>query len=280
MFSTIISAKDLHQHLHDPSWRVVDCRFQLDDTEAGRRAYQAGHIPGALYAHLDKDLSGPIIPQQTGRHPLPSVAETEALFSRLGIDRKVQVVVYDDKGGAIAARLWWMLRWLGHDAVAVLDGGWSAWIAHAYPVEDTVPDVALRTFIAQERTDWILNADQVDAIRQDDEWALIDSRTPERYRGEHEPIDPVAGHIPGARNAPHPETVGPEGTYRTAGELRAHFQQVADQRPAEHTVFYCGSGVTACRNILAYKAAGLGDARLYPGSWSEWIWTEKGGFEI
>lgn len=276
MFDTIISAKDLHQHLHDPSWRVVDCRFQLDDTEAGRRAYQAGHIPGALYAHLDEDLSGPIIPQKTGRHPLPSVAETEALFSRLGIDRKVQVVVYDDKGGAIAARLWWMLRWLGHEAVAVLDGGWSAWIARAYPVEENVPNVAPRTFVAQERTDWTLNADEVEAIRQDEDWALIDSRTPERYRGEQEPIDPVAGHIPGARNAPHPETVGPEGTYRSAEELRAHFQQVAGKRPAEQTVFYCGSGVTACRNILAYKAAGLGDARLYPGSWSEWIWREKG----
>lgn len=275
MFDTIISVEDLHRHLPDSDWQVVDCRFQLDDTEAGRRAYQAGHIPGALYAHLDDDLSGPIIPQQTGRHPLPSVAEAAALFSRLGIDEQVQVVVYDDKGGAIAARLWWMLRWLGHEAAAVLDGGLSAWTTQGLPLENAVPEVQPRTFVARERSDWVLDADEVDAIRQKDDWALIDSRTPERYRGEHEPIDPVAGHIPGAQNAPHPETVGPQGTYRTANELRAHFQKIAGERPAERTAFYCGSGVTACRNILAYKAAGLGDARLYAGSWSEWIWTEK-----
>jgi len=276
MFDTLISAKELHNHLHAPAWRIVDCRFQLDDTEAGRRAYRERHIPGAVYAHLDEDLSGPIIPGQTGRHPLPSVTEAGSLFSRLGIDQKVQVVVYDDKGGAIAARLWWMLRWLGHDAVAVLDGGLSAWVAQGLPLDNDIPPVTSRIFQPRERADWVLNAGQVETIRHDQDWVLIDSRTPERYRGEHEPIDPVAGHISGAHNAPHPETVTEEGTYRSATELQHHFNQVTKGTPAEHTVFYCGSGVTACRNILAYKAAGLGDARLYAGSWSEWI-NRKGG---
>lgn len=274
MFDTLISAETLHHYLDDPDWRIVDCRFQLDDPEAGRRAYQENHIPGALYVHLDEDLSGPIIPGQTGRHPLPAVDEATALFSRLGIDKDVQVVVYDDKGGAIAARLWWMLRWLGHEAVAVLDGGLSVWDAKGFPLDSELPAIPPRTFIPQEQAGWILHADQVEAIREQDEWVLIDSRTPERYRGEHEPIDPVAGHIPGARNAPHPATTQEEGTYRSPGELREHFSEVTDRQPAERTVFYCGSGVTACRNILAYKIAGLGDARLYPGSWSEWITRE------
>lgn len=265
-YTTLIRPAEL-QALASPPTIIIDCRFSLADTEEGRRAYQSGHIPGAQYAHLDEDLSGPIVPGQTGRHPLPSVEEAATLFGSWGIEAGVQVVVYDDKKGAIASRLWWMLRWLGHDQVAVLEGGWSAWLAAGGAVSTEITDPAATVFVPQERSHWIIDAGQVDQIRQDEHHQVIDSRAAARYRGEVEPIDPVAGHIPGARNLPFPDNWQPDGHLKPAAELRERFAGLS----AATTVFYCGSGVTACHNLLAFAHAGLGDARLYPGSWSEWI---------
>lgn len=273
-YTTLISADELAQSYHSPDWVVIDCRFELSDTSAGRRAYAAGHIPGARYAHLDEDLSGPILPGQTGRHPLPDPA---ALMSRLGawgIDASKQVVVYDAQGGGVAARLWWMLRWLGHDAVAVLDGGWPAWSTAQYPQSQEVPTPQACTFVGQPKMHWIADAAAVDALRQDARFALIDVRAPERYRGEVEPIDPIAGHIGGAINAPFAANME-QGRFKSPEALREHYQQLSGHKPSEQVVFYCGSGVTACHGILAWAHAGLGDARLYPGSWSEWITDES-----
>jgi thiosulfate/3-mercaptopyruvate sulfurtransferase len=269
-YSTLIRPAELQTLTNTPTV-IIDCRFSLADTEEGRRFYHAGHIPDAHYAHLDEDLSGPIIPGQTGRHPLPSVEEASALFGRWGISQGVQVVVYDDKKGAIAARLWWMLRWLGHDQVAVLEGGWTAWVAAGGAVSTELPGLQPAVFQPQERKHWIVDAERVDQIRQDDNYHLIDSRAAERYRGEVEPIDPIAGHIPGAQNLPFPENWQADGTMKSADELQARFAGL----PPDSTVFYCGSGVTACHNLLAYAHAGLGEARLYPGSWSDWITDEE-----
>ncbi|MCB0635453.1 MAG: sulfurtransferase, partial [Lewinella sp.] len=201
MFSTLISADVLKAQL-GPQLVIIDCRFDLADTEAGRRAYLAGHIPGAIYAHLDDDLSGPCEATKTGRHPLPCVTAAATLFSRWGITDGRQVVVYDDKRGAIAARLWWMLRWLGHEAVAVLDGGWAAWEAAGGPVSEEATKPIPANFTARPHEGWTVSAEEVDQWRANDAFAVVDSRAAERYRGEIEPIDPVAGHIPGARNLP------------------------------------------------------------------------------
>lgn len=274
MYTTLISPAELQQNYQARSWVIVDCRFDLRDTTAGRRAYESGHIPGAVYAHLDDDLSGKIIPGQTGRHPLPTLEEAVAIFSLWGIDQSVQVVAYDGKGGGIASRLWWMLRWLGHRQVAVLDGGWQAWQAAAYPVSDRPSSVRPRSFEAKAESGSIMDAKQVNTIKDSSDFILVDSRTPERYCGEVEPIDPVAGHIPGAINLPFPENLE-EGKFLPAADLKARFESVMEDKSPEKMVFYCGSGVTACHNLLAFAHAGLGDAVLYPGSWSEWITDEK-----
>ncbi|MCB9287070.1 MAG: sulfurtransferase [Lewinellaceae bacterium] len=271
MYTTLISTEGLAQHLESRDWAVIDCRFSLADTEAGRRAYRNGHIPGARYVHLDEGLSGPVVPGKTGRHPLPNPDVAAMRFERLGIGNDVQVVAYDDSGGMIASRLWWMLRWLGHDAVAVLDGGWPRWISEGRPVETVVQEAEPRSFIPHPRPGFLVDVGFVQSIQGQPGMKLVDSRAAERYRGETEPIDPVAGHIPGALNMPNDQTVGQEGAFLSKTGLQEHFKKVLGDTDAEHTIFYCGSGVSACRNILAYKHAGLGDARLYPGSWSEWI---------
>ena len=271
MHTTLLDAATLARHLDDPDWVFVDCRFSLADTEAGRRAYREAHIPGAVYAHLDEDLSGPIIPGKTGRHPLPPIAALAERFDRWGIGPGVQVVAYDDLSGAIAARLWWLLRWLGHDAVAVLDGGWPAWRAGGFPTTDEAPAPQRRSFTPRPRPALLADAAFVETVRHDPAYRVVDARTPERYRGEAEPIDPVAGHIPGAVNAPHPDNVDAEGAWRSPEKLRVRFEAVLGDVPPANAVFYCGSGVTACRNILAMEHAGLPGAKLYAGSWSEWI---------
>lgn len=268
MFNTIISAAELLDHLPNQNWRTIDCRHDLSDTEAGRRAYSGGHIPGALFAHLDEDLSGPIVPGSTGRHPLPCVTAMEQQFSKWGIGADTQVVVYDDKRGAIAARLWWMLRYLGHEAVAVLDGGLAAWQQAKGELSTDIPKPTPTDFKATPRLDWIRDATAVDQARQDRNQIVVDSRAAARYRGEVEPIDPVAGHVPGAISMPFAENWTADGLLKSPEELRARFQNLPT---AEQSIFYCGSGVTACHNLLAYAHAGLGDARLYPGSWSDWI---------
>lgn len=268
MFNTIISAAELLPQLSNTNWRIIDCRHDLSDTEAGRRAYSNAHIPGAVFAHLDEDLSGPIIPGSTGRHPLPCITAMEQQFSKWGISPQTQVVVYDDKRGAIAARLWWMLRYLGHEAVAVLDGGLVVWQQANGPLDAETPTLTTSEFKAQPKPDWVRDAAMVDEARQDANQVVVDSRATARYRGEHEPIDPVAGHVPGAINLPFAENWTNEGLLKSPEELRIRFQNLP---AAEQAIFYCGSGVTACHNLLAYAHAGLGNARLYPGSWSDWI---------
>lgn len=273
MYRTLISADDLLPRIYDSNWRVVDCRFSLADTEAGRKAYGQGHIPGAVYAHLDEDLSSPVIPGQTGRHPLPAPELLAEKLGRWGIDEHVQVVAYDDKTGMVASRLWWLLRRLGHERVAVLDGGYAAWLALPdAPVSAEVPPPTPRIFRIGPAIGAVATTDEVEQIRQNSHYVLVDSREPYRYRGEAEPIDPVAGHIPGAVNAFFMDNLDENGRFLPAAQLRARFEQISGvERPAEQVVFYCGSGVSACHNILAMAHAGLGNATLYAGSWSEWI---------
>lgn len=275
MFRTLISAEQLAGRLSDASWRIVDCRFSLADTGAGRLAYAAGHIPGAVYAHLDEDLSSRIMPGKTGRHPLPGREQLIARLSAWGIDEHTQVAAYDDSSGMAASRLWWLLRSLGHERVAVLDGGFAAWTAMpGAPVTAEIPAPRPRTFRPRPPIGHAVDAAQVDQLRLDPAWVLVDSREDFRYRGESEPIDPVAGHIPGAVNAFFMENLDGQSRFLSAEQLRERFLPLLGGRPAEKAVFYCGSGVSACHNILAMAHAGLGDATLYPGSWSEWI-TDK-----
>lgn len=264
MYTTLIGPETLADNLADPGWVIVDCRFQLADTEAGRRDYLTGHIPGAVYAHLDEELSGPPT-TDNGRHPLPPPDALNALFGELGIDHDSQVVAYDDSNGAIAARLWWMLRFMGHTAVAVLDGGWSAWLNADLPVRSGVELNARTSFAGAPRREWLIVVGDVET-----QPLLIDSRDGARYRGEMEPIDARAGHIPGAVNYFYQENWGGDGRFLAPSVLRSQLEAVLDGRDPEEAVFYCGSGVTACANLLALAHAGMGNGRLYVGSWSEW----------
>jgi thiosulfate/3-mercaptopyruvate sulfurtransferase len=264
MYKTLIDAQTLSDHLADPDWVIVDCRFDLNDTEAGWDMYVAGHIPGAVYAHLDEDLSGPPLTDQ-GRHPLPSPAALTRLFGRLGIDERKQVVVYDNANGVFAGRLWWMLRYMGHEAVAVLDGGWQVWEAAGLPTKAGEEENETAVFIGSPRREWLVTIDEVASVP-----LLVDARSPDRYAGEIEPIDARPGHIPGAVNFFFGETWGENGRYLPPAKLKAKLEKLLGEVPAEEATFYCGSGVSACANLLALALAGLGDGRLYVGSWSEW----------
>jgi thiosulfate/3-mercaptopyruvate sulfurtransferase len=274
-YTTLISTTDLAPHLADPDWAIFDCRFSLADPERGRRDYVYSHIPGAIYAHLNEDLSSPIVPGVTGRHPLPPIDVLTSALSQWGIDDRVQVVAYDDSGGGIAARLWWLLRWLGHEAVAVIDGDWRKWASEDRAVNNHKESRPARSFVPRPRSDLLISTAEVESKMHEAGYKLFDSRTAERYRGENETIDPIAGHIPGAISAPYPDNLDPDGSFRSDEELRARFTALLGDTPAEQTAFYCGSGVTAAQNILALKHIGLGDAKLYAGSWSEWITDPK-----
>lgn len=272
MFTTLISSHELADNLANPNWVILDCRFVLLNPGQAEHDYIVAHIPGAVYLHLDRDLSGPIVPGQTGRHPLPAVEKAAAVFSASGIGSQTQVVAYDAAGGALAAvRAWWMLRWLGHSAVAVLDGGWQAWQASGFPQSSGIETNSPAEFVPHIQPDWVVTTNQVDIWRQDPDYRVCDSRTADRYRGENEIIDPVAGHIPGAISVPYPENLTPQGFFLSPEQLRQRFARLLDGVSADHSVFYCGSGVSAIHNILALQHAGLGQARLYAGSWSEWI---------
>ena len=270
-YTTLISTQDLVAHLDGPNWVVVDCRFALTDTALGRREYQQSHIAGAIYAHLDEDLSGPIIPGKTSRHPLPEIEKFAQTLSNWGIDNNTQVVAYDAMGGAFAARLWWMLRWLGHESAAVLDGGWPRWEKEGHPVRSGVESRELRAFTPHPRPELLVEADDVLKLRTDPNHHLFDSRSADRYRGENETLDPVAGHIPGAVCLPYAGNLGADGAFLSPEVLKARFEEQLGDIPCERAVFYCGSGVTAAHNVLAMVHAGLGEAKLYAGSWSEWI---------
>jgi thiosulfate/3-mercaptopyruvate sulfurtransferase len=272
-YTTLLSTSTLAKHLNSPNWVLIDCRFVLSAPELAESHYLSSHIPGSAYAHLDRDLSSPVISGLTGRHPWPSLEQAVETFSRLGIDETCQVVVYDDAGGALAAvRVWGMLRWLGHIAVAVLDGGWQKWLKEERPVASGQETHPRREFKVQKlHPDWIVSADQVETMRQDSAYRIFDARAAERYRGQNETIDPVAGHIPGAYSAPYLENLRPDLTFLPKSQLHAHYQALLGEVPPENAAFYCGSGVTSIHNILAMLHAGLGEARLYAGSWSEWI---------
>jgi thiosulfate/3-mercaptopyruvate sulfurtransferase len=274
--TTIISAAELVLHINDPEWVIVDSRFKLNHPDQGRVDYLAAHIPSAVYAHLEEDLCGPIIKGVTGRHPLPGVDKACAIFSGLGIDENIQVVAYDDMGGALAAsRVWWTLRWLGHEAVAVLNGGWQQWLKEDFAIRTGNEIRARRSFIPHPRNELIVSSTEVDSIRCDPRYRLLDARSADRFRGENETIDPVPGHIPGAISAAYAGNLNPDGTFRSRKSLLDRYQRILDGVPAEKTVCYCGSGVTATHNILAMQAIGFGEARLYAGSYSEWITDPK-----
>jgi len=270
MYRTLVDCHSLALHLHDPDWVIVDCRFVLSDPDAGRRAYAAGHVPGARYAHLNEDLSSPITPA-SGRHPLPDPAALAQTLGAWGIDRNKQVIAYDDSFGAMASRLWWLLRWLGHDAVALLDGGLPRWQREGHPMTMDLPAVAPARFAPQVRPDMCVDAAKVaQAVAQPD-WLVMDARAEERYNGEIEPLDPVAGHIPGAVNLPFEDNLHLSGRFSSPEELRALYAGLMENVPPGQVIQMCGSGVTACHNILSMEHAGLHGARLYAGSWSEWI---------
>jgi thiosulfate/3-mercaptopyruvate sulfurtransferase len=271
MYTTLISPKILFERLPDPDLILVDCRFSLADPDLGSREYDQSHIPGAIYAHLNQTLSAKVVPGKTGRHPVPSPAAVAELFSNWGITAGKQVVVYDHDSGAIASRLWWMLNWLGHEAVAVLEGGWNAWMKAEYPQSREVPLPNKANFIPAERPELLRSAEFVENQLDNQAFCIVDCRAPERFRGEVEPIDPVAGHIPGAINLPFADNTDEAGKWRSPEEIKARFKKALGDIPASQTIFYCGSGVTACHNILAMRYAGLGDGVLFGGSWSGWI---------
>jgi thiosulfate/3-mercaptopyruvate sulfurtransferase len=269
MYSTLISTEDLARHGGDPGFVIVDCRHDLGDVDAGERAYRSEHLPGAVFMRIDRDLSGKKT-GSNGRHPLPEVAALAATFGRAGIGRARQVVAYDQGNGAFAARLWWLLHWLGHDAAAVLDGGLERWRAEGRALTDTVPRMRATVFEPSPPSP-TASADEILRHIDDGSLLVLDARAAERYRGDVEPLDPVAGHIPGARNRPYTENVSRAGVFKSPDALRAEFAALLRDTPAKAVVHQCGSGVTACHNALAMAVAGLPGSRLYPGSWSEWV---------
>ena len=269
-FTTLIEPAELARHLGDPRWVIVDCRFDLANPNAGREQFRSGHIPGARYAHLNEDLSGPITPH-SGRHPLPRPEEFARRLGAWGIDARSQVVAYDDAAGAIAARLWWMLRWVGHEAAAVVNGGLKAWLAAGLPLDVEEPRVTPATYVARPRPEEALTVDEVVSALADRSIVLVDARSADRFAGQNETIDPVAGHVPGARSHPFMSNLDAERRFLPAHVLRERWSKTLGTASADRVVTMCGSGVTACHHLLALQVAGLAGARLYPGSWSEWI---------
>jgi thiosulfate/3-mercaptopyruvate sulfurtransferase len=270
--STTVSVAWLHQHLQDSQGIIIDCRFSLTDAEAGQQQYQSSHIPGAHYFDLNQDLSSPV-KQHGGRHPLPNMAQLAEKLASVGVrsggggQSPSWVVVYDDSRFAYASRLWWLLRYMGHDCVAVLDGGWSSWLAAGYSVTSVLPIAQPREFVPQLRADWIVDIETVKRCKDLPEVALIDSRERERYQGEREPIDPIAGHIPGAVNYPWQEVTDAQGYLRPETEQQHRWAELSASR---EILVYCGSGVTACVNLLSLTTAGIHTGKLYVGSWSDW----------
>lgn len=264
MFETLITCDVLADKIDNPDWIIVDCRYDLADPAAGHRAYLSAHIPGAVFADVHDDLSGPPLTDQ-GRHPLPAPEQLQMLFRRLGINNDSQVVVYDDSGGAFAGRLWWLLRYMGHTAVALLDGGWSAWTATGGSSAGGEQQNPPGNFSGVARREWLVTVNDIPAAP-----LLVDSRDAARYRGDEEPLDKVAGHIPGAVNRPWKTNLDHEGHFKPPEKLRDEFRQLLHGQDPSSAVYYCGSGVTACHNLLAAVHAGLPMPRLYAGSWSDW----------
>lgn len=268
VFRTLIDAPTLDSLRGQPGLRIVDCRHDLADPAAGRRAYAEAHLPGAVFMHLDEDMSGACT-GRNGRHPLPGQAVFAARLGELGIGLEDQVVAYDDVGGAIAGRLWWMLRWIGHERAAVLDGGLRAWRAAGLPLESVAPSLPVVIHPVAPSMVATVDAAGVREGLANRSFIVIDARSPDRFAGENETLDPVAGHIPGALNRFFRNNLA-DGRFRPADELRSGFEALMAGRAPTEVVHQCGSGVTACHNLLAMEVAGLPGAQLYPGSWSEW----------
>jgi len=270
--TTLVSTAALAEPIAtgDPDLVVVDCRFSLDDVAWGERAYREAHIPGARYAHLDRDLSGEKS-GQNGRHPLPRPADLERTLAALGIDGSRQVVAYDQDAGMFASRLWWLLKWAGHSRVAVLDGGFAKWVRESRPLRVGIESPAASApFVGRFNHSLRVDAATIEDMLNHRQAVLVDARAPERFRGDIEPIDAVAGHIPGAVNHPYRQNVDEAGVFLSPAALGEAFRRSLAGHPPEQAVTYCGSGVTACQNLLAMEHAGLSGGRLYPGSWSEW----------
>jgi len=263
--STLVSTGELAANL--VKWRVFDCRHDLAKPDLGEKQYREGHIPGALFAHLDRDLSGRKT-GKNGRHPLPEPQDFERWLEKTGLTPKDQAVCYDGGPGAMAARLWWMLRWIGHDKVAVLDGGFAKWTNEGREVTVDVPLFTPLNYPIKPRKDFAVDVASV--TKNLDKLFLLDARAPVRYRGEQEPIDPVAGRIPGSKNRFNMENLSPEGTFKTSAELKNELHSILKGQSPADVVHYCGSGVAACHNLLAMEIAGLKGGKLYAGSWSEW----------
>lgn len=270
-FTTLINDRELAQMQADTApLLLLDCSFELSDPEAGRRSYAAGHIPGAIYVHLDEMLSGAKT-GRNGRHPLPDRAAFARAMAGLGAADDVQVVAYDNAGGMYAARLWWMMRWVGHAAVAVLDGGIATWKVAGRPQSTERPEPrAAGSFTLRPSLVHTIEYGPLSAAMQGKDVLVIDARGADRFRGENETIDPVGGHIPGARNRPFRDNLDDQGHFKSSHQLRAELGAVLDGRSARSVASQCGSGVTACHNLLALEVAGFHGAMLYPGSWSEW----------
>lgn len=272
-YTTLISATALADNLHKPDWVIFDCRFSLADTSAGVKAYRQGHIPGARYADLNNDLSSSV-KSYTGRHPLPDFNQLAQKLGNWGVGSNSQVVMYDDAGGAFAGRMWWLLRTMGHQHSAVLDGGMGAWRKQRLPITTVLPRVTPAQFRCYLDDKQWLTARDVENGLASRKLKLIDARTPERFAGAQEPIDPVAGHVPKAVNRPFQANLDANGSFLPPSQLKTQFQALMRSHAPEQVVHMCGSGVTACHNLLAMEAAGLCGSKLYAGSWSEWI-TDK-----
>jgi len=268
--TTLVTVDQLNDHLLRPDWRVIDVRHDLMDPAAGRRSYAEGHIPGAVFASTDEDLSGAKT-GRNGRHPLPQRSALLQAFRRWGVDDDTQIVAYDTQGGQFASRLWWLARWMGHGRVAVLEGGWTGWLAKTNRSSTESPAFAPGRFSERPSLVPLVTADEVMKSLNTGARLILDARTPERYRGEQDPIDPVAGHIPGARNRPWQSNLNPDQTFKSPAVLREEFAAALEGRKAAGVTHQCGSGITACHNMLAMEVAGLTGSALYAGSWSEWI---------
>ena len=273
-FTTLISAADLAAHANDANWIVCDCRHDLANYESGRRAYAQAHIAGARFLHLDEDLSGPKT-GVNGRHPLPHPITFTLRLAALGIDNHKQIVAYDASGGVYASRLWWMLRWVGHANAAVLDGGIDAWIKAGKPVTAELPTVKPTTYNPNPNPQSAVRANEVAANLDHKKLRILDARSPDRFRGENETLDPVAGHIPGALNRFFKNNLAEDGCFKPAATLKTEFASALSEHAPAGVVHQCGSGVTACHNLLAMEVAGLSGSRLFPGSWSEWVSDRK-----
>lgn len=261
----LVTTDEVARH---PEWRLYDCRFDLAQPALGERQYAVAHLPGALYAHLDRDLSGPRN-GRNGRHPLPHAQDFARWLGRCGVRPSDVVVCYDAQGGTVAARLWWLLRWIGHERAAVLDGGYPKWVAEGRPVTAQVPGYEETVYPARPQPEMTIDVDALDAALG--RVLLVDARSAVRWRGEAEPIDPVAGRIPGARNRFCGENLDEHGLFKSAERLRAEYGALLGEHAPTEVVHYCGSGVSACHNALAMELAGIPGSRVYTGSWSEWI---------